>query len=207
MPLWPVLWTLQAWTEVVAVVLEIYCYTTGTRDNRLWKLDHNLSKKIVQTLFSTKRNISTPNSWYGNSLSILNPFSKYFQRQTHQLTYSSTTPRTCRYTTWWNINVIKPATVYNEYHDYYAFSALELLVGRQEECRSVKVERWGVCVLICLERGTDCSHMVKLMLWPSQNPLISCLIKIQTGFYFLVPAYPGVAAVVVSQLPINHTVV
>jgi len=158
-------------------------------------------------LFSTKRNISTPNSWYGNSLSILNPFSKYFQRQTHQLTYSFTTPRTCRYTTWWNINVIKPATVYNEYHDYYAFSALELLVGRQEECRSVKVERWGVYVLICLERGTDCSHMVKLMLWPSQNPLISCLIKIQTGFYFLVPAYPGVAAVVVSQLPINHTVV
>ena len=26
---------------------------------------------------------------------------------------------------------------------------------------------------------------------PSQNPIISCLIKIKTGFTFLVPAYPG----------------
>jgi len=25
----------------------------------------------------------------------------------------------------------------------------------------------------------------------SQNPIISCLIQIQTGFAFLVPAYPG----------------
>jgi len=33
--------------------------------------------------------------------------------------------------------------------------------------------------------------MVQLMPFPSQNPIISCLIQIQTGFTFLVPAYPG----------------
>ena len=46
-------------------------------------------------------------------------------------------------------------------------------------------------MVICLEKGADCSHMAKLMPLPSPNPVISCLIKIQTGFTFLVPAYPG----------------
>ena len=26
---------------------------------------------------------------------------------------------------------------------------------------------------------------------PSENPVISCLVKVQTGFVFLVPAHPG----------------
>ena len=42
-------------------------------------------------------------------------------------------------------------------------------------------------MVICLERGADL-HMVQLM------PLslnVSCLTKIQVGFTFLVPAYPG----------------
>ena len=46
-------------------------------------------------------------------------------------------------------------------------------------------------MIICLERGTDCLHVVQLMPLPSQNPMVSCLIQIQTGFTFLVPAYPG----------------
>jgi len=46
-------------------------------------------------------------------------------------------------------------------------------------------------VVICLERGADCLHIVQLMSLLSQNPVISCLILIQTGFTFLVPAYPG----------------
>ena len=34
----------------------------------------------------------------------------------------------------------------------------------------VNVEWWGVGVVICLEWGADCLHMVQLMPLPSQNP-------------------------------------
>jgi len=67
------------------------------------------------------------------------------------------------------------------------FSALTLLVGRQEGhpvCK--KLSSGGAGVVICLERGADL-HMAQLM------PLalaVSCFSKIQTGFTFLVPAYP-----------------
>jgi len=40
-------------------------------------------------------------------------------------------------------------------------------------------------VVICLERGADCLHIVQLMPLPSQNPIISCLVYIQTGCTFL----------------------
>jgi len=33
--------------------------------------------------------------------------------------------------------------------------------------------------------GADCLHVVQLMPLPSQSPIISCLIYIQTGFTFL----------------------
>jgi len=42
-------------------------------------------------------------------------------------------------------------------------------------------------VVICLELGADI-HMAQLMPLPLA---ISCFSKIQTGFTFLVPAYPG----------------
>ena len=69
-----------------------------------------------------------------------------------------------------------------------AFSALTLLVGRQEghpACK--KTEWWGAGVVICLERGADL-HMAQLM------PLlltVSCSSKIQIGFTFLLPAHLG----------------
>ena len=71
---------------------------------------------------------------------------------------------------------------------FFAFSALTLLVGRQEghpACK--KTEWWGVGVVICLDRGADL-HTAQLM------PLlltISCFSKLQMGFTFLVPAHPG----------------
>ena len=67
-------------------------------------------------------------------------------------------------------------------------NALTLLVGRQEghpACK--KTERWGAGMLICLERGADL-HMAQLMPLPL---IVSCFSKIQIGFTFLVPAYPG----------------
>ena len=69
-----------------------------------------------------------------------------------------------------------------------AFSALTLLVGRQEghlACK--KIEWWGTGMVICLDRGADL-HMAQLMPLPLT---VFCSIKIQIGFTFLVPAYPG----------------
>ena len=43
-------------------------------------------------------------------------------------------------------------------------------------------------MVICLERGADL-HMAQSMLLPLT---VSCSNKIQIGFTFLVPAYPGV---------------
>jgi len=70
----------------------------------------------------------------------------------------------------------------------FAFSALTLLVGRQEghpACK--KLEWWGAGVVICLERGADL-HMAQLM---PLSLTVSCFSKIQIGFTFLVSAYPG----------------
>jgi len=70
----------------------------------------------------------------------------------------------------------------------FAFSALTLLVGRQEghpACK--KLEWWGAGVVICLECSADL-HMVQLMLLPLT---VSCFSKIQIGFTFLVLADPG----------------
>ena len=69
-----------------------------------------------------------------------------------------------------------------------AFSALTLLVGRQEghpACE--KTEWWGTGLVICLELGADL-HMAQLMPLPLT---VSCFRKIQIGFTFLVLAHPG----------------
>jgi len=72
---------------------------------------------------------------------------------------------------------------------YYtpAFSALTLLVGRQEGHPACKKQWWGTGVVICLERGAHL-HMAQLMPLPLT---VSCSSKIQIDFTFLVPAYPG----------------
>ena len=48
-------------------------------------------------------------------------------------------------------------------------------------------------MVICLEQGADCLHMVQLMpLHPkTASSLASFKYSTQTGFTFLVPAYPG----------------
>jgi len=69
-----------------------------------------------------------------------------------------------------------------------AFSALMLLVGRQEghpACK--KTEWWGAGMVIRLEQGADL-HMAQLMPLPLT---VSCFNKIQSGFTFLVQAHPG----------------
>ena len=69
-----------------------------------------------------------------------------------------------------------------------AFSALTLLVGRQEGHPACKeTEWWGAGVVICRERGADL-HMAQLMPLPLT---VYCFSEIQIGFTFLVPASPG----------------
>ena len=69
-----------------------------------------------------------------------------------------------------------------------AFSALTMLVGRQEgrpACE--KKSGGGAGMVICLERGADL-HMAQLMPLPLT---VSCFSEIQIGFTFLIPADPG----------------
>ena len=71
---------------------------------------------------------------------------------------------------------------------FSAFSALTLLVGRQEgHPARKKTDWWGAGMVICLERDADL-HMAQLMPLPLT---ISCFSKIQIGFTFLVPADLG----------------
>ena len=72
---------------------------------------------------------------------------------------------------------------------YIAFSALTLLVGRQEGHPACKktLEWCSTGMVICLERDADL-HMAQLMPLPLT---VSCFSKIQIGFTFLVPAHPG----------------
>jgi len=71
----------------------------------------------------------------------------------------------------------------------YTFSALTLLVGRQEGHPACKNRVVGCWRGYLLERGADLQlHMAQLM------PLaltLSCFSKIQIGFTFLVPAHLG----------------
>jgi len=73
--------------------------------------------------------------------------------------------------------------------DRTAFSALTLLVGRQEgHPARKKLESLGAGVVICLERGADL-HTAQLMPLPLT---VSCSSKTQIGFTFLVPAHLGI---------------
>ena len=65
-----------------------------------------------------------------------------------------------------------------------AFSALMLLVGRQEgrpDCK--KTERWGAGVVICLERGADL-HMAQLMPQATHCLLLSVKSRLVLRFWY-----------------------
>jgi len=72
-----------------------------------------------------------------------------------------------------------------------AFSALTLLVGRQEGHPACKKLSGGMLVWLCLGQGGDL-HMAQLMLLPLT---ISCSSKsrlvLPAWFYHLMPARPG----------------
>ena len=95
----------------------------------------------------------------------------------------------------------------------YAFSALTLLVGRQEghpACK--KLEWWGAGVVIL--SGARCRLAYSQLMPPPLT--VSCFSKIQIGFTFLVPAHPGspgkravkrVCGVCVSVIQLSRVVI
>jgi len=111
----------------------------------------------------------------------------------------------CKKTEWWGADVAiclergadlhMAQLIFVAFTSYCAFSALTLLVGRQEghpACK--KTEWWGAGVVIHPERGAEW-HTAQLMPLPLT---VSCSSKIQIGFTFLVPAYlcsPGQRAI------------
>ena len=65
------------------------------------------------------------------------------------------------------------------------------LLGIRKSIRPLKIVWWGACVVICLERGADCWHLVQLM--PLATPKSHHLLPpLNPGWFtFLVPACPG----------------
>jgi len=66
-----------------------------------------------------------------------------------------------------------------------AFSALTLLVGRQEGHPACKKLSGGVLAWLSVWSDLHMAQLIPLSL------TVSCFSKIQTGFTFLVPAHPG----------------
>ena len=96
-----------------------------------------------------------------------------------------------------------------KYWNILAFSALMLLVGRQEGRPACKKLSGGVLMWLSVW------SKVQTCIWPSwchcHSLTVSCFSKIQIGFTFLVPAHPGspgqraVKRVCVCHININET--
>jgi len=80
----------------------------------------------------------------------------------------------------------------------HPFSALTLLVGRQEGHPACKKQWWIAGVVTCMERGADL-HMAQLMLLPLT---VSCFSKIQADL----PFWYRLTRVVTEKGPLNGCV-
>jgi len=84
------------------------------------------------------------------------------------------------------------------WHVFCAFSALTLLVGRQEghpACK--KTEWWGTGVVVCLEQGADL-HMAQLMPLPLT---VSHLAPVKSRL--VLPFWYRLTQVVLEKRPLN----
>ena len=64
-------------------------------------------------------------------------------------------------------------------------------LGVRKSIWPVKTEWWGDGVVVCLEQGADCLHMVQLMPLHPETPSFLASFKSGLFFAFLVPAYLG----------------
>jgi len=72
-------------------------------------------------------------------------------------------------------------------------------LGVRKSIRSAKIEWWGAGVVICVERGTDCLHMVQLM--PLHPEIPSSLASFISRL--LLPFWYGLTQVVLEKRPLN----
>ena len=154
--------TVKAWERVcLGRTLDVVFADNAARVCRSWRWN-----------FSREGDGSNVTRW----LEAASELSCTFQRES----CSSVFRQVCHH------SVLSFAAMYSTV--YSTFSALMLLVGRQEghpACK--KAEWWCAGVVICLDRGADL-HMAQLMPLPLT---VSCYSKIQIGFTFLVPAHLG----------------
>jgi len=77
-----------------------------------------------------------------------------------------------------NVDDFINAKIFFYYYYYYYLHSLlwHCWLGVRKSIRPVKIEWWGGGVVMCLERGADCLHVVQLIPLPSPNPIIFCLI-------------------------------
>ena len=57
-------------------------------------------------------------------------------------------------------------------------------LGVGKSIQPVKIEWWVVDVVVCLERGVDCLHMVQLMPLPPQNLIASFESRLVSRFSY-----------------------
>ena len=73
-------------------------------------------------------------------------------------------------------------------------------LGIMESIRHVKIEWWGVGVVICLERGADCLHVVQLMSLHPKNP--SSLASFKSRL--VLPFWYWLTQVVLEKIPLKR---
>ena len=83
--------------------------------------------------------------------------------------------QTCIWSSWCHCHSLSLASVKSRLVLPFWYQLLPSVLWRcwlsvRKSIRPVKIEWWGVGVVICLERDADCLHMVQLMPLPSQTP-------------------------------------
>jgi len=72
-------------------------------------------------------------------------------------------------------------------------------LGVRKSIRPIKTEWWGIGVVICLEQGADCLHMVQLMPLHSKTPSILASLKSR----LVLPFWYRLTQVVPEKRPLN----
>ena len=72
-------------------------------------------------------------------------------------------------------------------------------LGIRKSIQAIKIEWWGVGVVICLEQGADCLHMVQLMPLHPKTPSSLASFK----FRLVLPFWYQLTQVVLEKRPLN----
>jgi len=109
----------------------------------------------------------------------------------------------CHFSQTWPY-VTADVNVHQIFPHFYCFSCgpsvlLHCQLGIKKSIRPVKVEQWGVGVVICLQRGADCLNMVQLMPLRPQTPSPVASVKSR----LVLPFWYRLTQVVLEKRPLN----